>query len=166
MISEHVQISKPDSLTRNLCPIYSSTLHAGTAVQDSPPTLFACRRFDFFGMPPKKRVSGRHPKGSRTAASGKPQPSGWPKWNKKLEEKHAARVQVPSMSVLRSDVRQVGTFGSKPVESILFSLQTVPHCALCFFPFKALHRLLRKSVNSAFRGVPGPPAFRDTTPHF
>ena len=42
-------------------------------------------------MPPKKRASGRHPAGSRTKASGNPQPSGWAKHNEKLLVANEAR---------------------------------------------------------------------------
>ena len=47
-------------------------------------------------MPPKKRPSGRHPKGSRTAAAGKAQPSGWVKHNKKIEQANEASRKEPS----------------------------------------------------------------------
>ena len=45
-------------------------------------------------MSPKKRASGRHAQGSRTAAAGNPQPSGWAKYNDKLLKRQLARAHA------------------------------------------------------------------------
>ena len=106
--------------------------HAGTAVPLRLPRM----------PPKKKRASGRHPMGSRAAANGKPQPSGWRKWNKKLDEQEAARVQVPSVNVLCSVVR-AGSVRS-PLKASYFPCRPF-HIELCvFFPLQSTAPLFEK----------------------